>query len=75
MQCPSCGAISDKADCCVELHVGSLDQEVVAPNQLNMNVASDSSTQTPVKKSTLIEFPGVNRTSIPEWRKELSERG
>jgi hypothetical protein len=74
MQCPSCGAISDKADCCVELHVGSLDQEVVAPNQLNMNVASDSSTQTPVKKSTLIEFPGVNRTSIPEWRKELSER-
>jgi hypothetical protein len=39
-----------------------------------MNVASDSSTQTPVKKSTLIEFPGVNRTSIPEWRKELSER-
>jgi uncharacterized RDD family membrane protein YckC len=74
MQCPSCGAISDKADCCVELHVGSLDQEVVAPNQLNMNAASDSSTQTPVKKSTLIEFPGVNRTSIPEWRKELSER-
>jgi len=74
MQCPSCGAISDKADCCVDLHVGSLDQEVVAHNQLNMNVASDSSKQTPVKKSTLIEFPGVNRTSIPEWRKELSER-
>ena len=74
MQCPSCGAISDKADCCVELHVGSLNQEVVAPNQLNMNVASDSSRQTPVKKSTLIEFPGVNRTPIPEWRKELSER-
>jgi len=74
MQCPSCGAISEKADCCVELHVGSLDREVVAPNQLNMNVASDSSSQTPVKKSTLIEFPGVNRTPIPEWRKELSER-
>ena len=74
MQCPSCGAISDKADCCVELHVGSLDQEVVAPNQLNMNGASDSSNQTAVKKSTLIEFPGINRTSIPEWRKELSER-
>jgi len=74
MQCPSCGAISDKADCCVELHVGSLNQEVVAPNQLNMNVASDSSKEPPVKKSTLIEFPGVNRTSIPEWRKELSER-
>jgi uncharacterized RDD family membrane protein YckC len=26
------------------------------------------------KKSTLIEFPGVSRNSLPEWRKELSER-
>ena len=26
------------------------------------------------KKSTLIEFPGVTRNSLPEWRKELSER-
>src|SRR2546423_9665243 len=26
------------------------------------------------KKSTLIEFPGVSRSSLPEWRKELSER-
>jgi len=74
MQCPSCGAISAKADCCRELHVGSLDQEMVTPNQLNMNVASDSPNQAPAKKSTLIEFPGVSRSSIPEWRKELSER-
>ena len=75
MQCPSCGAISDKADCCVDLNLGSLEQEVVAPaNQLNMNVASDSPKQSAVKKSTLIEFPGVSRSSIPEWRKELSER-
>src|ERR1044071_1543618 len=28
----------------------------------------------PEKKSTLIEFPGVTRNSLPEWRKELSER-
>jgi hypothetical protein len=54
---------------------GSLELEVVIPaNQPNMNAASDSPKQTPVRKSTLIEFPGVNRTSIPEWRKELSER-
>src|SRR6185436_7574815 len=26
------------------------------------------------KKSTLIEFPGVSRNAMPEWRKELSER-
>jgi hypothetical protein len=37
-----------------------------------MNAASDVSAQP--KKSTLIEFPGVNRAALPEWRKELSER-
>ena len=26
------------------------------------------------RKSTLIEFPGISRNSMPEWRKELSER-
>jgi len=75
MQCPSCGAISDTVDCCLDLKLESLEPEAVTPaNQLNMNVASDAPNQTPAKKSTLIEFPGVNRTSIPEWRKELSER-
>jgi len=28
----------------------------------------------PRKSSTLIEFPGVSRANVPEWRKELSER-
>jgi uncharacterized RDD family membrane protein YckC len=28
----------------------------------------------PERKSTLIEFPGISRTPVPEWRKELSER-
>ncbi|HVG38027.1 MAG TPA: RDD family protein [Pyrinomonadaceae bacterium] len=26
------------------------------------------------KTSTLLEFPGVNRTPLPQWRKDLSER-
>ena len=38
----------------------------------------ESSANAPIlpaeKKSTLIEFPGVSRSSVPEWRKELSER-
>ncbi|HET6974427.1 MAG TPA: RDD family protein [Pyrinomonadaceae bacterium] len=32
------------------------------------------STRPTEKRSTLIEFPGVSRNSMPEWRKELSER-
>ncbi|HEU4933792.1 MAG TPA: RDD family protein [Pyrinomonadaceae bacterium] len=35
---------------------------------------SPDSTRHTEKKSTLIEFPGVSRNSMPEWRKELSER-
>jgi uncharacterized RDD family membrane protein YckC len=36
--------------------------------------SSPDSTRHTERKSTLIEFPGVSRNSMPEWRKELSER-
>jgi len=39
-----------------------------------MDASPNDSTRTTEKKSTLIEFPGVSRSSLPEWRKELSER-
>lgn len=39
-----------------------------------MEPTSDTPTQSQDKKSTLINFPGVTRSSVPEWRKELSER-
>src|SRR5919112_552784 len=39
-----------------------------------MEPTSDTPAQTQDKKSTLINFPGVTRSSVPEWRKELSER-
>lgn len=38
-----------------------------------MKATGDSPTS-PERRSTLIEFPGVSRSSLPEWRKELSER-
>lgn len=40
----------------------------------SMDAPPDASVQPAEKKSTLIEFPGVSRSSLPEWRKELSER-
>ena len=40
----------------------------------NMDASPDASVQPRERKSTLIEFPGVARNSLPEWRKELSER-
>jgi uncharacterized RDD family membrane protein YckC len=39
-----------------------------------MDAPPDAAVQSAEKKSTLIEFPGVSRSSVPEWRKELSER-
>ena len=39
-----------------------------------MDASPNDSTRTTEKRSTLIEFPGVSRNSLPEWRKELSER-
>ena len=39
-----------------------------------MDAPPDASVQPAERKSTLIEFPGVSRNSLPEWRKELSER-
>jgi uncharacterized RDD family membrane protein YckC len=39
-----------------------------------MDAPPDASVQPAERKSTLIEFPGVSRSSLPEWRKELSER-
>src|SRR5689334_6720954 len=39
-----------------------------------MDLSSNDSTRATERKSTLIEFPGVSRTQMPEWRKELSEK-
>src|SRR5215211_2352597 len=39
-----------------------------------METSPNAPTTAAEKKSTLIEFPGVSRNSVPEWRKELSER-
>ena len=39
-----------------------------------MEAPLNASTPPVEKKSTLIEFPGVSRNSVPEWRKELSSR-
>jgi uncharacterized RDD family membrane protein YckC len=48
--------------------------EAESSNDVDMEPTGDTLSQPQPKKSTLIEFPGVTRSSVPEWRKELSER-
>jgi len=82
MECPSCGgAVSELPNCCCECGSDVSSDQNHSQKQENsscvvdMNPASEvSDLQNVRKSSTLIEFPGVSRSSIPEWRKELSER-
>jgi uncharacterized RDD family membrane protein YckC len=81
MECPSCGAVSELSDCCGECGSDLSSRQNQGQEQENssyevkMNPAGEASDQQQVRKSsTLIEFPGVSRSSVPEWRKELSER-
>ena len=79
MQCPSCGA----------LHDGSVNCEGTAPQWVaetatppsdssSLNLKSNGHTEPPAdavkQPSRLIEFPGVSRSSVSGWRKEISER-
>ena len=63
-QCPSCGVTTENSTTCIQCG-----QTSTTDSQ-----ADDSSFIQQPKRSTLIEFPGVTRSSVPEWRKELSVR-
>lgn len=86
MRCPECGAFY-KERCARCPECGALQNEIpVEPSQPAQSERIDivEGTAPPktlqkkrVKASTtpaLIEFPGVNRGAMPQWRKELGER-
>src|SRR5262245_21377787 len=67
MQCPSCGATTNNSEICIECG-----DSIELSSTEHQSIQSQSTQHT--RKSTLIEFPGVSRSSVPEWRKELSVR-
>jgi uncharacterized RDD family membrane protein YckC len=79
MKCPECGAnlkkISPK---CEECGAQLKDKTEVAvspkPHVVEATPALSIKPKTAKPTPSLIEFPGVNRNALPEWRKELSER-
>ncbi len=87
MECSACGAFCKKRSAiCPEC--GARQAETIPepspearPDQTTINIpvstqqARQPSLPTRVPPNpSLIEFPGVNRHSLPEWRKELSDR-
>jgi uncharacterized RDD family membrane protein YckC len=75
MRCPSCGAITQQYSIqCSEC--GAI------PDKISVNGSEQPMKETtPTKTSqkahpgrSLIEFPGVTMSSVPQWRRELGER-
>ena len=82
MRCPSCGAVHS-SDQCPESTTAAAILSTSAPELQSDHVPDDilsdekssSVTLESVKTtSRLIEFPGVVRSTVPQWRKELSHR-
>lgn len=77
MQCPSCGALQ-------EIRVGQCPvcEDFSNPNKslsgslhlAETTTAASNGEPNHPSNSKLIEFPGVSRSSVPQWRKVLSER-
>jgi uncharacterized RDD family membrane protein YckC len=86
MRCPACGA-GYKERCVRCPECGALQNEIpVEPSQPAQSeridiVEETSPPKTRQKKrarprttTSLIEFPGVNKSALPQWRKDLGER-
>jgi len=71
VRCPECGALQKETSAAsgVQTQFIQIDnmKETAPPKTIQ-------ATPPPRKTPSLIEFPGVNRSSLPEWRKELGER-
>lgn len=79
MRCPSCGASYSNSDCCTEcgaavLSSTELDVKENESTTFEVTTNSGPSQRQTSRKSTLLEFPGVVRSTVPDWRRELSER-
>jgi uncharacterized RDD family membrane protein YckC len=90
MRCPSCGAVyGDNLEECelqAMAETQAIDETSSAPEAqshqggsygretLKSAAAQDVARGNAKQPSRLIEFPGVSRSSLPQWREELSER-
>jgi uncharacterized RDD family membrane protein YckC len=75
--CPRCKTRTSKssAEAVLEPATDAPEAPARTVNVLMREEAEATSHQTAAQpSSTLIEFPGVSRTTRPQWRKELSER-
>jgi uncharacterized RDD family membrane protein YckC len=66
MKCPECGAFRNKS--WVDPERAESPQPELTKNKINAKAVRSNIS------SSLIAFPGIARSTVPEWRKELGER-
>jgi uncharacterized RDD family membrane protein YckC len=70
LRCPECGARQNEVSSTLSAQTQPQTPIVTEPA-----VSKAIHKQTPSKTSTsLLEFPGVNRAAMPEWRREVGDR-
>ena len=77
-RCPECGALQNESSTNPS-QKAQFDQSIMLEETARLEktapVTSTQQRQTAARNNqSLIEFPGVNRSAVPEWRKELGER-
>ena len=77
-RCPECGALQDEGpiESSPQVPVSIEVAEKIVSTPVEKTVPTSRSKKRPVarKPPPLLEFPGANRSAMPEWRKELGER-
>ena len=71
VRCPECGALDQESSAASTLQTQSNQIDIMketAPPK------TDQASPAPERRPSLIEFPGLNRSPLPDWRKELGER-
>jgi uncharacterized RDD family membrane protein YckC len=74
VRCPECGAIQEES-AAKPSQQSQPESEIV--EEATLQVRKSEQKRPVVRKranTSLIEFPGANRSALPEWRKELVER-
>jgi len=70
-RCPECGALQTEISTGITVQAKPAEAtRIVEPSAPVVNTKKLAPTTSP----SLIEFPGVNRSSVPEWRREIGER-
>jgi uncharacterized RDD family membrane protein YckC len=74
MRCPSCGATTNSSMKCSECGAIQENGLLDCSEQTVKETTPTETRQRPQPARSLIEFPGVTKSSVPQWRKELGER-